>query len=97
MQPLTIGTEASLRFLWWRNPRGRFVDLGAFDQRQLRKPLQLGLVEIKTGARGRTKARLTPAGIYYARLLAAVPPRAIRRPAAPVERLPLFALAGGAR
>ena len=97
LRPFTAGTEASLRHLWWRSAKGRFVDLGAFDRRRLREPLRLGLVELKTGARGRMQARLTETGIYFARLVVAVPPRAPRIRAAPVERLPLFAATATAR
>lgn len=87
MQALSRGVETALRALLKRGgPTRRYCDLADVDRRHLAKAVELGLAETLEG-RNRKRARLTPAGLYYARLVALMPPalqtlRAITPPAA---------------
>lgn len=74
MQPLSRGVETALRALLKRGgSTRRYCDLADVDRRHLAKAVELGLVETLEG-RNRKRARLTPAGLYYARLVAFMPP-----------------------
>lgn len=74
MEPLTPGCETVLRLLWKRGgPQRRLCDLAEIRGAHIRRAVELGLVETRE-VRARRRARLTATGVYYARLLAALPP-----------------------
>lgn len=83
MQPLTRSVETILRKLIKRGGQTRrYCDLADVDRRSLTKAVELGLAETLEG-RNRKRTRLTPAGLYYARLLANQPPPRILQSGTP--------------